>query len=510
MAARKRSRQIDEWVGAIRKSPAMIQDEDGGYWPDILLWVDGDGHVLGTAIELPGEGILRASANLREIMAMPMVGPPRRPSRVRVATPELAAALLDEHREFDIVVGPTPEVDVVFEAMMEAMQTEHVIAPSDLGKGVAPERVGALCEASADLYKLKPWEVVPDSDILIAITIESLGLIRCSVSVTGQLRESYGVTVFRYPTDLVLMAHAADHDAIHEMPWTRNLFYEEQEDVPPSLLEAFVDNGWKRSGRNVVPVFVAREEGDPWGQALSHADTVMMEAIVRGLVHAFRSESAAVRAAFREDAALKIETVVVVDDEKIEMSIEVPHPDQWSEPELRDGLLAQIAEADHAAIDGGDDEWKERTRLHTVLVEAFVASPEAQDLQDADACRVFIEGAVDGNSASIGTLLPEQLTDLLFDQIPRKLCADPDDASEIVGAGQALFQFLKRTYGLPHFDACLRVFGDSAVARLSRALADSSRFGFAKSFFMEGTEAGFDMTTEEGIAAWQAKGNKMI
>jgi hypothetical protein len=48
----------------------------------------------------------------------------------------------------------------------------------------------------------------------------------------------------------------------------------------------------------------------------------------------------------------------------------------------------------------------------------------------------------------------------------------------------------------------LRVLGGDAVKKLEAALSDTSTFGMAKSLFMGGREAGFDMDSKEGIEAW--------
>ena len=40
------------------------------------------------------------------------------------------------------------------------------------------------------------------------------------------------------------------------------------------------------------------------------------------------------------------------------------------------------------------------------------------------------------------------------------------------------------------------------MKKLETALSDSSNFGMAKSLFMGGREAGFDMDTKDGIDAW--------
>ena len=58
---------------------------------------------------------------LARTMKQPLVGPPRRPTRLRVADPLLAAELRAVFAELVIEVGPTPELDGVFEHLIESM-----------------------------------------------------------------------------------------------------------------------------------------------------------------------------------------------------------------------------------------------------------------------------------------------------------------------------------------------------------------------------------------------------
>jgi hypothetical protein len=51
---------------------------------------------------------------------------------------------------------------------------------------------------------------------------------------------------------------------------------------------------------------------------------------------------------------------------------------------------------------------------------------------------------------------------------------------------------------------------DATERRLSQKLSDPASFGMAKSFFMMGHKAGFDMTTQEGLDAFQAVYNSSL
>jgi len=100
--------------------------------------------------------------------------------------------------------------------------------------------------------------------------------------------------------------------------------------------------------------------------------------------------------------------------------------------------------------------------------------------------------------------------EVVFDLIPRKVSVEPEQAPAIIGELQLFWQFLKRTRSLPQADRMLELFDESAADRLQERLGDTGRFGMAKSLVMAGKAAGFDMTTQEGLAAFTALYNSSL
>jgi hypothetical protein len=160
--------------------------------------------------------------------------------------------------------------------------------------------------------------------------------------------------------------------------------------------------------------------------------------------------------------------------------------------------------ADLAALSRDDDEIDDDARevLEDELVRRFAASPEAKDLDEVYACRFVMDFGANYFGHTIATLGASELREVLFELIPRKVSIEAAEARSIIEETRAFYTFLKRELGLRHADACLRVLGDSAVEKLEAALSDSSNFGMAKSLFMAGAEAGFDMQSKDGLAAW--------
>jgi hypothetical protein len=101
--------------------------------------------------------------------------------------------------------------------------------------------------------------------------------------------------------------------------------------------------------------------------------------------------------------------------------------------------------------------------------------------------------------------------EVLFQIFPRKVSVKADEAGLIIAELRAFWSFLARQYGLENAREILETLDDSAVSRLRDKLADPANFGMAKSFFMLGTQAGYDMTTQKGLEAFQVLYNtKML
>lgn len=145
-------------------------------------------------------------------------------------------------------------------------------------------------------------------------------------------------------------------------------------------------------------------------------------------------------------------------------------------------------------------DWDSYERLATDISEQFQNSKECteRDLYRAN------DGILMGFLAShcddtIATAMPSALEEALFEVFPRKVMVGPDDAQETIDEIRALYRFLKRQYGLVQADACLELLDNSAVDRLEKALSDASMMGMGKSFMSGAVDAGFDLSSPEGL-----------
>lgn len=137
------------------------------------------------------------------------------------------------------------------------------------------------------------------------------------------------------------------------------------------------------------------------------------------------------------------------------------------------------------------------------LMEQFASSPEAAPVIERYGGVHWTANMVYYGTSYIGetpaTMSAGDLREIVFELFPRKISCDPQDAEETIAELRAFWQFAGREYSLPQAAACLDVLADGAVEQLRDELSNSSNFGMAKSFVMMGREAGYNMSTEEGL-----------
>jgi hypothetical protein len=187
-----------EWVGGQFAPPFFVTDAEEPYRPQIALWLElPEGLIVGQELTAPGGGGGALGRALSVALERPLAGSPRRPSRIRVADADLAAevrAFVGD--EVPIRVAPTPELDEVLESMIEAVAPDSDEEPSYLEGGRIPEEaVAELFRAAEYLFRVAPWQVATD-DQVVRIDVPELGIEGACLSIIGALGESLGIVLF--------------------------------------------------------------------------------------------------------------------------------------------------------------------------------------------------------------------------------------------------------------------------------------------------------------------------
>lgn len=489
-----------EWIGGKISMPAYVTGEGEPYRPEALIWMGADGGILGWTVAKPGELMPMATENLQSTMEQPMVGRPHSPTRVRVASAELADALRAGHPGLDVVCAPTPELDETLALMREKLGEDRATEQSYLSPEIEPDAMASFFKAAAALFHAKPWKLVPDDQSLFSVTIEQLGVRGAAMSVIGQMGQSFGFILFSSLDDFEAYLDAVEVMELGEepeMPPHFALNFARGAELAPGLRREIAEHNWEVAGANAYPWLVAIDD-DLVARPPTGKEVTMAEATALALTD-IMADKKALRAAW--DGGEPLSRTLSVSAHQGEIDVTLCAPYMWA-PTKFDPSHDILADLAALAQDDEEIDPDAREALETRLLRRFAASPEAKDFRAAHACHLVMDLAANYFGQTIATLEATDLSEILFELIPRKVSIRASKARGIVEETRAFYTFLKRAFGLQQADACLRVLGGNGVKKLEAALSDSSNFGKAKSLVMAGSNAGFDMHSAEGIEAW--------
>lgn len=148
-------------------------------------------------------------------------------------------------------------------------------------------------------------------------------------------------------------------------------------------------------------------------------------------------------------------------------------------------------------------------------VEQFLNSPEGRAyLKTHPECGNWVATCIEMGYL-YGEMTPPTMTkgdakELMESILPRKLTLlDPSEADDAIPELIAFWQFLDREYGFRSAKAIIKYLR-TLDTKFRDMMADPAKGGIAKSFILQGQQAGFDMTTQEGVSAFQEEYNRAI
>lgn len=140
------------------------------------------------------------------------------------------------------------------------------------------------------------------------------------------------------------------------------------------------------------------------------------------------------------------------------------------------------------------------------LMKEFAVSPEADEFLASYGrlswSAMMMEYAINHVGVTPPDMTLADFEEVVFDLFPRKVSTEPESAARCIHELRAFWTFLQRQYGLANTAKILETLDDEAIVALQEKLADPANYGMAKSFVMAGMKAGYDMTTNEGSAAF--------
>ncbi len=262
-----------EWIGGRVTAPFFVEGgaEEGRdpFRPEMALWIEEpSGLVVGQQVSAPEDAAGALGRALLEAMRAPLIGPARRPDAIRIADAGDAVALRAAvGNAIPVTIAPTPELDVLLNQMLESMAAD-ADAPSYLDGGrIAPEAVAKLFSSAEMLYRMAPWKVASDDQVL-RLDIPSLGVEGACLSIIGSLDEKLGLILFPSAAgyDAFLRAEedfaSGESDAPPDLgtDWL-SLSFDRGADLPASMRREVAKHGWPVADAAAYPV-VMRFERD--------------------------------------------------------------------------------------------------------------------------------------------------------------------------------------------------------------------------------------------------------
>ncbi len=469
-----------EWLGVVFAVPMYVTEDGEPYRPEAVMFFDAhEGAVVGYELVKPVEARTEIAKLFEQATQAPLTGAPRRPATLRVPTEEIAAALRGKIGEIAITVAPVPELQEVIAALLEHMNTDEVEdePPTFLQPGVSAEDVGAFFAAAARLYEAQPWDTTPVGGF-IGVANDVLEIEKGAMFVVGQDGPPRGFSLFWTEADVVTYASLIDADEAGEsivghMPMHLVFDFRPMSDVAPALLEEIKTHGWPVPGEDGFP-FASIVDADLVGRPLTRDElrgvTLLFDALVQlggdpGIVGAWAGAGEVTAHATSDGGTCEL---VAPQQDRVD-EVAATGPQQRRANALLEALESEGVEPDRLA-------WA------TLLTEYALRE---QDVLVQD-------------------LSSEDLEELMLVTVPADVTAAPEQAAAAVSALQTLLEHVAKSPEPARAAELLQALPADLATQLEARLGDPTAFGPEKTLIMAGTWAGYDMSTEDGVAEFLA------
>lgn len=330
--ARSLPQRDEEWVGGIFSLRAFVHEGDRVYRPETVVWLTDEGFLAACTALPPGDDVAGAVDSFEAATRAPMRGLPRRPARVRVASPALADGLRARlGSSVEVRLAPTPEVDAVA-GQLEAhlAESSHDRPPSYLGDGIDAPAVAAFFRAAAALYRARPWKVVSNDTDLMSLSIPSLGLNDVVLCVVGQGGQSHGLLLFAsvedFDTYFEEARAAAEQGPPPRLPEFVSLSFDPAAELHPALRAEIAEQRWEVVGQHAYPTVTMVDEALV-GRRPTPRELAAAEAIALGVARLLE-EPKAVAKAFKRGAPVEVSYRVETQSGPHEVRLRAPHPER--------------------------------------------------------------------------------------------------------------------------------------------------------------------------------------
>jgi hypothetical protein len=287
---RRREEHRELWIGGRCPSAIPAEREDGTAVDcHHVIWLDENDMLIGAVAVVVDEEDACVGEILREFSEEPFFGPPRLPTHVRVATPELAEAVRAEFgSELRIEVAPTPEVEE-FARLYDRQLADDAAPTSYLDdEGTTPDIVAAFFRASCRLAEHAPWQLLHTHEYFL-VSVPSEGLEDAVLVVTGSDFPPPGFMLFpSYELFAAAMGGDDTGGATQAVAPGADeagclvVALASASGVSPLMESQVEEHGWEQVGEDVFPI-VHRMLGDGGFRPISVHDYRLATAVCEAL-----------------------------------------------------------------------------------------------------------------------------------------------------------------------------------------------------------------------------------
>ena len=472
--------QVEEWIAAVVESPALAVEDGESFRPAVLVWFEPDtGAVVDITLTRPG--LANAPELFSRVTEQPKEGPPRTPRRVRVADPALAQALRGRIGDVEVIVGDISEAREALESLVQYMSRMEV------EPDIEPEAWARMFRAAAALYRARPWDAIP-SDEWIGVECEQLGISAGALTVVGQQGQSYGFLLCRTVGDALVWLTAGERRERGEQAAFPTQFYmfgyDHRRELSPEDVEDVKRQGWEVAGPEAYPSLTVLDH-ETEARLPTQDELVGVTAIIEALCSMLADEDVAEA---WEGEAIEWQGGPGGARVRLVAPLDLPPPPTHPEDATLD-VLDEHGVVDEVLMD----------RYRSALMTRLAARDEIPD-EVLAAAEMLVTFAAQYHGVTFGAITASQLEALLLETIPAQLAVEPDETGRIISAARELMRFAGEELGSTAAAGALALLDASFETRLARELADPSNFGPGKQLVMAGIAAGYDMSTEEGVA----------
>jgi hypothetical protein len=167
-------------------------------------------------------------------------------------------------------------------------------------------------------------------------------------------------------------------------------------------------------------------------------------------------------------------------------------------------MTFDIHSIDHLELDD-DEDYAKFDDYQAELLGLFENSPEGQQHREKYPnygwwIGMFMDYALKYQGCSIPRLQLEDVDELLTDVLIRKISLQKrEEALDAIPELVAFWKFIKREFHTRNAGPILKYLETCSPDEFADAMFDPRQAGMAKSFFMQGNAAGFDMTDKKQI-----------